>query len=292
MEMHQIRYFLGVCETLNFTRAAEQNHVSQPALTKAIKKLEDELGNALFFREGKRVLVSDFGRLMHPKMAAIHGQTESVRNLAEGFNLLNKTPLNIGVMMTIGPLGLARFLAQFQHDHPGVEIEIHEGSLSELTRRLEAGELEIALLSAPMGLDESLRAEPLYDEKYVVIFPPNHRLKDLAAIRLKDLSGEAYIDRLACEMREMVMAVCQENDVKLYATYRSEREDWIQGMVLAEMGFAFMPEYSVTLGGMLSRPLIEPEVKRTVNIVSMPGRPQTPAGEAFVRAVHAHAWPR
>jgi hypothetical protein len=55
-------------------------------------------------------------------------------------------------------------------------------------------------------------------------------------------------------MRELVMAVCKENGVELYATYRSDREDWIQGMVLAEMGFAFMPEYSVTASGMLSRP--------------------------------------
>jgi DNA-binding transcriptional LysR family regulator len=208
MEMHQIRYFLAVCETLNFTRAAENCNVSQPAMTKAVKKLEGELGNPLFFREGKRVLITEFGQLMRPNLQAIHGQTESVRNLAEGFNLLNKSPLNVGIMTTIGPLGLARFLARFQHDHPGVEIAIHEGSLDELTKRLEDGELELALLSAPMGLDDSYRAEPIYEEKYVVVFAPGHRLKGMAAIRLRDLSGEAYVDRLACEMRELVMGAC------------------------------------------------------------------------------------
>lgn len=114
----------------------------------------------------------------------------------------------------------------------------------------------------------------------------------MSTIRPKDLPGEAYVDRLACEMRELVMGVCQDNGVELYATYRSEREDWIQGMVLAEMGFAFMSEYSVTLGGMLSRPLIDPEVTRTVMIAWMSGRPHTPAGEAFVHAVHAYAWPK
>ena len=272
--MHQIRYFLAVCETLNFTRAAETCNVSQPALTKAVKKLEGELGNPLFFREGKRVLI-----------------TESVRNLAEGFNLLNKSPLNVGIMTTIGPLGLARFLARFQYDNPGVEFAIHEGSLDELTKRFEAGELELALLSAPMGLDDSYRAESVFDEKFVVVFAPGHRLKDVAANRLWDLSGEAYVDRLACEMRELVMGACQKIDVELYATYRSEREDWVQGMVLAGMGFAFMPEYSVTLSGMLCRPLIEPEVSRTVMLASMPGRPHSPAGEAFMRAVKVHDWP-
>jgi len=162
--MHQIRYFLAVCETLNFTRAAETCNMSQPTLTKAVKKLEGELGNPLLFRVGKRVLITEFGRLMRPNLQAIHGQTESVRNLAEGFNLLNKSPLNVGIMTTIGPLGLARFLTRFQYDNPGVEFAIHEGSLDELTKRLEAGELELALLSAPMELDDSYRAESVFDE--------------------------------------------------------------------------------------------------------------------------------
>lgn len=107
--MHQIRYFLAVCETLNFTRAAETCNVSQPALTKAVKKLEGELGNPLFFREGKRVLITEFGRLMRPNLQAIHGQTESVRNLAEGFNLLNKSPSNVGIMTTIARWGWQGF---------------------------------------------------------------------------------------------------------------------------------------------------------------------------------------
>jgi len=147
-------------------------------------------------------------------------------------------------------------------------------------------------LSAPKGLDDTYRTEPVYSEKYMVVFSPNHRLKEKAAIKLEDLSGEAYVDRLACEMREMVMKVCEEKSVELYATYRSEREDWVVGMVLAEMGFAFMPEYSITQNGMLSRPLVDPEVTRTVTIASMPGRPFAPGAEAFIRAVRSYAWPR
>lgn len=185
-------------------------------------------------------------------------------------------------------MGQAPFLAQFQHNYSSIEIEIHEGSLDELSRRLEAGELDVVLSNKPMGLDESFRSEAVYDEKYVVVFSPGHRLKGMAAIRLKDLSGKSYVDRLSCETREMVMAACDENEVKLYATYRSEREDWIQGMVLANMGFAFIPEYSVTASGMLSHPLIEPEVTRTIKMAWMSGRPHTLAGEGFVRAVRTY----
>ncbi|MCH8113178.1 MAG: LysR family transcriptional regulator substrate-binding protein, partial [Proteobacteria bacterium] len=205
--------------------------------------------------------------------------------------LVNQAPPGVGVMATIGPLRLSRFLARFQRDHAGVEVSVSEGLLGDLTARLDKGDLELAVLSAPEGLDERFRTKPLYKERYVVVFPPDHHMKDMDAIRLGDLSGEPYVDRLACEMRDLVMAACGERKVELYATYRSEREDWIQGMVLAEMGFAFMPEYSVTLPGMLSRPLTDPVVERNVMMVSMAGRQYSPAAAAFVRAAHIQDWP-
>lgn len=98
-----------------------------------------------------------------------------------------------------------------------------------------------------------------------------HRFGRLNAITLRKLSGRDYVDRLACEMREMVMAVCREKEVELSAPFRSEREDGVQAMVLARIGFAFMPEESVTWPGLLQRPLFEPEVQRTVAAVTMPG---------------------
>src|SRR3546814_14328345 len=97
MELHQIRYFLSVAETLNFTRAAEHLHVSQPALTTAVRKLEDELGGPLFHREGKRVLLSELGQIMRPHLAQALEQMERAREAAGNFRLLNKAPLKVGV---------------------------------------------------------------------------------------------------------------------------------------------------------------------------------------------------
>ncbi len=145
--------------------------------------------------------------------------------------------------------------------------------------------------SSAEPLDPGFRTEAIYDERYVVVFPPGHRFERSNAVALREVSGEPYVDRLACELREMVMAVCRDYEVELYAKFRSEREDRVQGMVMAGIGFAFMPECSVTLAGLLSRPLVEPEVARTVMLTSMPGRPHTPATAAFVRAVRAHNWP-
>lgn len=291
MELHQIRYFLSVAETLNFTRAAEQLRVSQPALTTAVRKLEEELGAPLFHREGKRVLLSELGQIMRPHLMQALERMESAREAATNFRLLNKAPLKVGAMSTIGPQRLTRFLADFQREHPGVELGVHEGLASQLAARLDAGEIDLALLSVECGLDAGFRIEPLYAERYVVIFPPGHRFQQLNALTLGELSGEPYVDRLACELREMVMAVCAQREVELYATFRSEREDWVQGMVAAGMGFAFMPEYSVTQAGLLSRPLVEPPVSRTVALVHMPGRPFSPAAAAFARMARGYAWP-
>lgn len=291
MEMSQIRYVLAAAKTLNFTKAAGNCNVSQPALTKAVKTLEGELGAPLFFREGKRVLLSDFGHSMLPHLQHIMDEAEITQSLAQNYRLLDKVPIRLGVMSTVGHMRLARFLAQFEESHGGVELSVSEDSVAELKTKLGEGDLDAALLNPKDGLGDGFRTHDLYTERYVVIFPPDHRLGKLNAVRLRDLSGEPYVDRLACEMREMVMGVCQDLDVELYARFRSEREDWVQAMVLAKIGFAFMPEYSVTLPGLLQRPLVEPTVERSISLVTVPGRPFTPAVSAFVRAVHSFAWP-
>lgn len=291
MEMSQIRYVLAAAQTLNFTRAASDCNVSQPALTKAVKTLENELGNPLFHREGKRVTLSDFGQSMLPHLQKIMDEAETTRSLAENFRLLNRVPIRIGVMSTIGHVRLSRFLADFQRSYDGVEVAVCEKGVRDLKVCLDKGEIDVAVLNPLDGLGDGFHAHTLYTEKYVVVFPSEHRLGELNAVKLSDLSGEPYVDRLACELRETVMKVCEDMDVELYARFRSEREDWVQAMVLARIGFAFMPEYSVTLPGLLQRPLIEPEVERTISLITVPGRPFSPAIATFVRAAQSFAWP-
>lgn len=114
MEMSQIRYVLAAADVLNFTKAAADCNVSQPALTKAIKTLELELGSALFHREGRRILVSEFGKQMLPHLRHILEETKVAKTLAENFRLLDQVPVRIGVMSTVGHLRLSRFFAKFQ----------------------------------------------------------------------------------------------------------------------------------------------------------------------------------
>jgi len=290
MEMHQVRYFLAAAKALSFTRAAEICNVSQPALTTAIKKLEAQLGSPLFHRDGRHIALTEFGRRMQPHLGQIIEQTKAAETVAKDFRLLNQVPVRVGIMSTIGPMRIAALMAAIEKQSPGLETAVRDGAPEALAAQLDADELDMAILNPLDGLGDNYRAEPLYTERYVVVLPPDHPLRERNALALRDLSGQAYVDRLSCEMREMVMGVCNDMGVKLYARFRSEREDWVQAMVMANVGFAFMPEYSVTHPDSVRRPLVDPEVKRTISLVTVRGRKQAPAVAAFLRAVRAHKW--
>ena len=291
MEMSQIRYVLAAAKHLNFTKAAADCNVTQPALTKGVKALEDDLGAAVFHREGRRISISDFGRSMIPHLQQIADEADATKMLAQNFKLLNKVPVRLGVMSTVGHLRLSRFLAHFDRKHQGLDLSVTESSPADLRDQLTSGAIDVAYMTWSEKLEENFRTHRLYSERYVVVFPPEHRLGGMNAVPLQELSGERYVDRLACEMREMVMKVCETEGVELYARFRSEREDWVQAMVLAGIGFAFMPEYSVTLPGLLQRPLIDPSVERTIIAVTVPGRKYSPPVEALMRASASFSWP-
>ena len=285
MELHQIRYFLAICEHAGFSRAAQDCGVTQPALSTAVKKLEQEIGGDLFHREGRRLVLSELGRLVKPHLEKLFNEKDAAMEVARNFRLLRATPLRIGVMPTIGPARVSRCLALFRATHPGIEVAVSEAPLEGLLHRLEDNELDLALASAPRGLPDAVRSECIYSERYVVAFRQGHRFEEEKAVRLDDVTGESYVDLLSCEFRDQVMALCKERKIELYANFRSEREEWVQNMVQAGLGFAFMPEFSVTLPGVLSRPLIDPAVQRDVLAVEVRGRARAPAAKLFVESV-------
>jgi len=290
MELYQIRYFLSICEHGSFSRAAEACDVTQPAMTAAIKKLEAEIGSPLLHREGKRLVVTELGCRMRPHFQQVLAETGRASDVARNFRLLKKAPLRVGTMTTIGPAQLSGFLASFRRDNAGIELTVEEATLPELLHDLEAGELELAIVTSPRPLGDAFRAQELYRERYVVAFPRGHPFEPLEQVRLADTSGQDYVDRLACELREIVMGVCRERRVELYASFRTDREDWVQSMVQAGLGFAFMPEYSVTSRNVLTRLLVEPAVERSVMVAEVRGRKRTPAASLFFAALQSHRW--
>src|SRR5829696_143971 len=139
MEMHQIRYFLAVCEELNFTRAAERCNVAQPSLTRAVKLLEEELGGQLFHRERANTHLSELGRMVKPHLEEVYAQAQAAKRQAFDFTKLKKTTLKLGVMCTIQPDELLELIAGIQARYPGIELEIIDASAAQLEDRLLNG---------------------------------------------------------------------------------------------------------------------------------------------------------
>jgi len=266
MEMHQIRYFLAVCDHNSFTRAAQFAYVSQPSLTQAIKKLEDELGGELFLRDRSGCQLTALGRLVEPNLLKIFKETLATKAEAIRFTRLNNIPLRIGLMTTIGAQRLSPFFARYQHEYPHIELELLVDCETILLRQLEAGLLDLVISAPSQLLGPPYQSTPLYQERYVVAFNNDHRFNQLTRIDLQDIQTESYLDRLNCELRENLKSICRDREINLYATYRSNSEEWILHMVRNGIGVALMPEYSLPKNAedVQYRYLDDPEISRRV----------------------------
>jgi len=292
MEMQQVRYFLALSRTLNFTRAAEQANVSQPALTRAIQQLEAELGGALFHRERARTHLSELGRIMLPYFEAIQAQTDAVRAQAQSLKRLENARLHIGAMCTIGPAILSDLMIKFSREHPSVDLEVSDCAANELLERLAEGKIELALFGLPEGPDVRFHAVPLFQERFVVCVAPEHRFAQQNVVRVRDLDGEAYVNRANCEIFDLARREFRGRGAFVRQVFTSERDDWVQGMIKAGLGFGFFPELSVTDPALVTRRLVDPEFVRTIMLITVRGRPHSPAVGAFIRQARSFPWPR
>ena len=290
MEMHEIRYFLAACQTLNFHRAAELVHVGQPALTRAIQKLEAELGGPLFHRDKGHVQLSDFGSLMRIHLDEVFNRSESVKRAAKSFLSLEDASLTLGVMCTIGPLRFASFLNAFRVHHPGVNVTVIDGAANRITDLLLEHKLDIALMAQPMPFDKKLKVDVVYTERFGLAFSTGHPFELRNTLRLNDVRDEIYLERINCEYGNYIDQLCKNLGFNIQSAYRSERDDWILALVAAGMGVCFIAEYSAIQPGVCHRPVVDPEIVREVSIVSLADCSPSQTATAFAKALREYNW--
>ena len=292
MEMQQVRYLLALARTLNFTRAAEQSGLSQPALTRAIQLLETELGGPLFHRERQNTHLSELGSMMLPYLEEIQSQSEAAKAQAQALKALDNVTLRLGVMCTIGPRAIADMIVRYRKAHPKVELEVFEESSAHLMDRLERGDLNLALFGLPGELDDRFHGLPLYSEDFVIALPADHPLAAKSVLTGADTHDQPYVYRSNCELADLAGQHLRARGVKWRKVFSSEREEWVQGMIKAGLGIGFFPEMSVTDPALVTRPLIEPSFSRTMVLVTVRGRPHSPAVGAFVQQARLFDWPK
>lgn len=291
MELHQIRYFLALCDELNFTRAAERCKVAQSSLTRAIKSLEGEFGGALFHRERANTHLSKLGQKVKPFLEQAYSHVEGAKRQAQDFVRLQAATLRLGLMCTIVPAHLREPVAAMHARHPDVALQIADATAEELQQALIAGELDVAIYALPtLAADERLNYLPLYREQFMIALKAEHRLARHEAIRLKDLAGEPYLWRTHCEYAAALDEMFTRQGLDGPTVYQSDRDDWVLAMASAGLGYAFVPELSASDPGVVVRPLIEPEIWREVALVTLRSRAETPGMGALVREVTRARW--
>lgn len=289
MELYQIRYFLAVSETLNFTRAAERCFVSQPALTKAIQRLEDAIGGRLLDRTRNSVQLTELGRAMLPNFRQIYDTATRVREEARRLTRQQEL-VRVGIMCTIHfDLVLPRFVHCHEH-HPMLELSFHEGSMEALTDALDQGDLDMCIMCSPYEFPKRFRTWPLFAERYVVAIGDDHRFLGRDAVKLEELNREHYCERTLCEFSSYIDRLLAERNVDVEVVQQTPREDWIQSLVRANFGISFMPESVARAAGLNFVHLTDCAIERVVRAMTLADRPLSAAQQSVVDTLAGQDW--
>jgi LysR family hydrogen peroxide-inducible transcriptional activator len=275
MTLTELRYLVNLDKERHFSRAAERSFVSQPTLSVALKKLEDELGVTLFERIRGEAKPTPVGARIIEQARRVLAEARRVEDIAhEGKDELVGA-LRLGAIYTIGPYVLPSLVPLMRETAPLMPLMIEENFTGVLLEQLRDNELDVALLALPIDL-QGLSAWPIYDEDFVVMLPPGHRWASLPSLPAKKLAEEhlLLLGPGHC-FRDQVIAACpkcinSEGDGPRPVTGSSI--ETIRYMVGSGLGITVMPQGSVVNRGPDATPLptvpfAAPAPSRTVGMV-------------------------
>jgi len=280
MELHQVRYFLALAQSLNFTRAAEACNVTQPALTKAIQRLEAELGGVLLLRERSLTRLTPLGEAMLPLLEVSYQAAEAARAQAANFGREEATPLRIGLTRSLSTGLLAPILNELTPLFPRLELAIECAAAEPLCERLRDGGLDVALMRAPERLPERLHRWTLYDEGLVLLMPAGHAL---AAIDLLPASALATLPLIGRhDELDILIGPCSVR------RHHASDEASVQALVALGLGCAVAGARTALAPGLIARPVDLPA--HPIVLATIAGRPYGAAVDGFVRLARARSW--
>jgi LysR family hydrogen peroxide-inducible transcriptional activator len=260
MTLTELKYIVAVAREKHFGRAADACHVSQPTLSVAIKKLEEELDVKLFERNASEVAVTPLGEEIVRQAQGVLEQADGIREIAKRGKDPLAGPLTLGVIYTIGPYLLPDLVRQAISRHRQMPLILQENFTVKLLEQLRTGEIDCAVLAEPIP-DTSLAIAPLYDEPFVAAVPSTHPWAQRSSVRAEELKHETMLllGNGHC-FRDHVLEVCPE-----FARFSSTAEgirksfegsslETIKHMVAAGMGITLLPRLSVPQGALQESP--------------------------------------
>jgi DNA-binding transcriptional LysR family regulator len=290
MELNQVRYFLNLADTLNFTEAAMRSGVSQPTLTRAIQRLEQELGGTLVYRDGKDSRLTALGRDIRSEFAEIADREQRVRAISLNRVRGRRENLTLGIVNTIAPALITGFVSHALRQMPMLELIVQPITRDEGMERLLSGQIDGCFCTDPTVGNSKIAMVEIYRERLLLAMAQGHSLASQRSVSLSDLSEQPYLDRLQCEFRTRVQNHLRERAIIMVPRLRSEREDLIQQAVADGAGVCMLPERSVIVAGLTLRPVDTLDLSRTVAFQSISGSGTAAALRQLRVLIERHAW--
>lgn len=288
MEMHQVRYFLAAARTLNFTRAAEECNVTQPSLTRAIQKLEEEFGGLLFRRERSLTHLTELGRQMVPHLQRTYDAAQSAKMLARGIGKQIQAPMTLGIAGAISPqLGSA--LGQVVEALPGFQLSVVKADSASLIQDMLKGDLDAAVLPEPRQVPERLDTIILTRQHFTIITPLDGPLGALETVGWADLAQMPWIEGdgdVGGEFRDMCASAGIEPDFRHTASMASDLCD----LVATGLGCALVPATQPLPDAVRQVTVEGLEIMRMTVFATVSGRKRSAATDALARAIRARSW--
>lgn len=239
MELEQLRHFLKVAELASFTRAAEQLGMSQPALSRSVARLEEELGRPLFERQTRRIVLTDSGGLLVDrarKMLALADDTKAeIRDDADAGRI------RVAAIPTVAPYFLPASLQRFQKEFPRVQVIVQEDTTDQLLKKVADGDVELAIAAQPI-VAKHLEVEPLFEEELLLVTGRNHPLARKKVIRPEDMEGYPFVllGEAHC-LADNVMSYCRQQAFHPVSVERTSQLAMVQELVALGHGISLVP---------------------------------------------------
>ena len=290
MEMHQIRYFLGVARTLNFTRAAEECHVSQPSLTRAIKLLEAELGGELFRRERNLSHLTDLGQRMLPLIQQCYDTAQGVKSLAIAIKKGEVATLRIALSRSIDLSILIPFLTELLRTMNGLELKFLRGTAPEISEIMKHGDADIAIAGPFSESWDRLDAYPLFTEGFALVVDAKHRFAGRDAVTIDDILQERLLTRTYCEMADPLAARMRIEPRATQLAHEVTSEHDLLSLLSSNMGIAIVPQSSKFPDNLRRIQIDDLGLSRTVFLYAVAGRPRSAPAAILMKQLQAADW--
>lgn len=282
----EIDVFLVLCETLSFRRTAERVHLSQPAVTGVIHRLEVALGVKLFDRTTRQVQLTGPGQVFLEQAQRLRRMTgEAVRAVREVANL-QVGQVAMAAMPSLAATVVPRAFVQFRAQYPGVGLALMDTLSDPAFELVRAGRVDFALTAANPAYAD-LDYQPLASDGFVLLMPEGHALaKSRKPLAWADVAPWPHISMpLPSSVRQYADAAFLEQRIRFVPQFELEHLASIKALVSAGLGVAALPELAANVGtdeGIVRRPLRAPDLRRPIGLVTLRGRSLSPAAREMV----------